>query len=78
MRVSLRTGGTSGIAAAISVKPKEAGYKVPAIYAGNDEVATNFSKENKIDIFTWSIANELGAMDVLANNAGITREWYVP
>ena len=87
MRVALVTGGTRGIGAAISIKLKESGYKVAAIYAGNDEVATKFSKENKIAIFKWSIANyeecvagiksvedELGAIDILVNNAGITRD----
>ena len=39
MRVALITGGTRGIGAAISIKLKETGYKVAAIYAGNDEVA---------------------------------------
>ncbi len=87
MRVALITGGTRGIGAAISIKLKESGYKVAATYAGNDEVATKFSKENKIAIFKWSIANyaecvagiksvedELGAIDILVNNAGITRD----
>jgi acetoacetyl-CoA reductase len=87
MRVALITGGTRGIGAAISIKLKEAGYKVAAIYAGNDEVANEFSKNNKIAIFKWSIANyeecvagiksveeELGAIDILVNNAGITRD----
>ena len=87
MRVALVTGGTRGIGAAISIKLKESGYKVAAIYAGNDEVATKFSKENKIAVFTWSIANyeeciagiksvedELGEIDILVNNAGITRD----
>jgi acetoacetyl-CoA reductase len=87
MRVALITGGTRGIGAAISIKLKEAGYKVAAIYAGNDEVANEFSKKNKIAIFKWSIANyeecvagiksveeELGAIDILVNNAGITRD----
>ena len=46
MRVALITGGTRGIGAAISIKLKEAGYKVAAKYAGNDQVATKFSKEN--------------------------------
>ena len=87
MRVALVTGGTRGIGAAISIKLKESGYKVAAIYAGNDEVATKFSKENKIAVFKWSIANyeeciagiesvedELGDIDILVNNAGITRD----
>ena len=87
MRVALVTGGTRGIGAAISIKLKESGYQVAAIYAGNDEVATKFSKENKIAVFKWSIANyeeciagiksvedELGAIDILVNNAGITRD----
>ncbi len=87
MRVALVTGGTRGIGAAISIKLKESGYKVAAVYAGNDEVATKFSKENKIAVFKWSIANyeeciagiksvedELGEIDILVNNAGITRD----
>ena len=87
MRVALVTGGTRGIGAAISIKLKESGYKVAANYAGNDQVATKFSKENKIAVFKWSIANyeeciagiksvedELGEIDILVNNAGITRD----
>ena len=87
MRVALITGGTRGIGAAISIKLKETGYKVAAIYAGNDEVATKFSMDNKIDIFKWSIGNyeecvagikiveeKLGPVDILVNNAGITRD----
>lgn len=87
MRVALITGGTRGIGAAISIKLKETGYKVAAIYAGNDEAATKFSMDNKIDIFKWSIGNyeecvagikhveeKLGPVDVLINNAGITRD----
>ena len=87
MRVALITGGTRGIGAAISIKLKETGYKVAAIYTGNDEVATKFSMDNKIDIFKWSIGNyeecvagikhvceKLGPVDILVNNAGITRD----
>ena len=87
MRVALVTGGTRGIGAAISIKLKESGYKVAANYAGNDQVATKFSKENKIAVFKWSIANyeeciagiksvedELGEIDILVNTAGITRD----
>ena len=87
MRVALITGGTRGIGAAISIKLKETGYKVAAIYAGNDEAATKFSVENKIDVFKWSIGSyeecvtgirnveeKLGPVDILVNNAGITRD----
>ena len=87
MRVALITGGTRGIGAAISIKLKKAGYKVAAVYAGNEEVAAKFSAENKIDVFKWSIGNyeecvagvktvedKLGPIDVLVNNAGITRD----
>ncbi|MDC3087127.1 acetoacetyl-CoA reductase [Paracoccaceae bacterium] len=87
MRVALITGGTRGIGAAISIKLKKSGYKVAAVYAGNKEAATKFSAENKIDVFKWSIGNyeecvagiksveeKLGPIDVLVNNAGITRD----
>jgi len=87
MRVALITGGTRGIGAAISIKLKKAGYKVAAVYAGNEEAAAKFSSENKIDVFKWSIGNyeecvagiktvesKLGPIDVLVNNAGITRD----
>ena len=87
MRVALITGGTRGIGAAISIKLKKKGYKVAAIYTGNDEVATKFSAEHEIDIFRWSIDNYeacaagireveevLGPIDILVNNAGITRD----
>ena len=87
MRVALITGGTRGIGAAISIKLKKAGYKVAAVYAGNEEAASKFSTENKINVFKWSIGNyeecvagiktvedKLGPIDVLVNNAGITRD----
>lgn len=86
-RVALVTGGTRGIGAAISVALKNAGYRVAANYAGNDEAAAKFRDETGIPVFKWSVADydacaqgigaveaELGPVDVLVNNAGITRD----
>jgi acetoacetyl-CoA reductase len=86
-RVALVTGGSRGIGAAISKALKAAGYKVAANYAGNDEAAAAFKAETGIPVFKWSVADyeacaagiakveaELGPIDVLVNNAGITRD----
>jgi acetoacetyl-CoA reductase len=86
-RVALVTGGTRGIGEAISKALKDAGYKVAANYAGNDEAANAFKAETGIPVFKWSVADydacvaglaqvegELGPVDVLVNNAGITRD----
>jgi acetoacetyl-CoA reductase len=86
-RVALVTGGSRGIGAAISIGLKNAGYKVAANYAGNDEAAKAFSAETGIPTFKWSVADydacvagikkveaELGPIEVLVNNAGITRD----
>jgi acetoacetyl-CoA reductase len=86
-RVALVTGGTRGIGAAISISLKAAGYKVAANYAGNDEAAQKFKAETGIPVFKWSVADyeacaagikqveaEVGPVDVLVNNAGITRD----
>lgn len=86
-RVALVTGGTRGIGAAISLALKDAGYKVAANYAGNDEAAAKFKDETGIPVFKWSVADyqscvdgiakvegELGPVEVLINNAGITRD----
>ena len=86
-RVALVTGGTRGIGEAISVALKDAGYSVAANYGGNDEAASAFKDKTSIPVFKWDVADfeacragvqkveaELGAIEVLVNNAGITRD----
>lgn len=86
-RVALVTGGSRGIGAAISVALKDAGYTVAATYGGNDEAAAAFTAETGIKTYKWSVADydacvagikqvedDLGPVEVLVNNAGITRD----
>jgi acetoacetyl-CoA reductase len=86
-RVAVVTGGTRGIGAAISKALGGAGYKVAANYGGNDEAAQKFKAETGIAVYKWDVSSfdacsagikqveaDLGPIDVLVNNAGITRD----
>jgi acetoacetyl-CoA reductase len=86
-RVALVTGGTRGIGAAISKALKAAGYKTAATYAGNDAAAEKFKAETGIPVFKWDVSSfdacsagikkveaELGPIEILVNNAGITKD----
>jgi len=86
-RVAVVTGGTRGIGAAISKALAAEGYKVAAVYAGNDAAAEAFRAETGVSIYKWDVgdaeacaqglarvAADLGPVDILVNNAGITRD----
>jgi acetoacetyl-CoA reductase len=86
-RVAIVTGGTRGIGRAIAEALKAGGCKVAAIYAGNDEAARQFTAETGIAAYKFDVADfksceagvkrveqELGPVEILVNNAGITRD----
>src|SRR5579872_4271609 len=86
-RVAVVTGGTRGIGAAVSKALHAAGYKVAATYHGNDEAAAKFKAETGVNVYKWDVSDyeacvagleqvvkDLGPVDVLVNNAGITRD----
>jgi acetoacetyl-CoA reductase len=86
-RVALVTGGTRGIGKAISVALKDAGYSVAANFGGNDEAAKAFQEETGIAVYKFDVGDfqwvrssvehiekDLGPVEILVNNAGITRD----
>ena len=86
-RVAIVTGGTRGIGEAISLALKEMGYAVAANYAGNDVAASAFKEETGIAVYKFDVGNfdavkaavaqiekDLGPIDIVVNNAGITRD----
>lgn len=86
-RVALVTGGTRGIGAAISRMLKLRGYQVAANYAGNDVAASAFKEETGIAVYKFDVGDfdavkvavakieaELGPIEIVVNNAGITRD----
>lgn len=86
-RVAIVTGGTRGIGEAISLALKNSGVTVAANYAGNDDRARDFTDRTGIPAYKWDVSDydacqegcakvaaELGDVDIVANNAGITRD----
>jgi len=86
-RVAVVTGGTRGIGRAIAIALNKAGYKVAANYGSDDAAAERFQSETGIPVFKFNVGDfpscqegtakveaELGPIEVLVNNAGITRD----
>jgi acetoacetyl-CoA reductase len=89
-KVALVTGGTRGIGCAISIALRDAGFTVVANYGGNDEAAAAFMSETgiaavKFDVGDYQastdaitkIANDFGPIEILVNNAGITKDGFL-
>jgi acetoacetyl-CoA reductase len=89
-RVAVVTGGTRGIGHAISIALKKKGCRVAANYGGNDAAAQAFQAETGIPVYKWNVGDyaacekglkqverDLGPIDVVVNNAGITRDGFM-
>ncbi len=87
MAIAIVTGGTRGLGKAISLALMQEGHRVAAIYHGNDDAASQFHADTSIPVYKWDIADfeacrqgivrveaELGPVDILVNNGGITRD----
>ena len=86
-RVAVVTGGTRGIGAAVSKALKAAGCQVAATYHSNDDAAAKFKAETGVHVYKWNVAKydecvaglaqvakDLGPVDIIVNNAGITKD----